>query len=170
MFQKRNHCDSNCFFPLCNVSFCLDAFKILSLVFRIIIIICIAIDPFRHILFQVHLTLLLCRFVSFTKFNKFSAIHLGNILSHPPTFYSLARAPIMQVMDPLLLSQKFQDPVLLKLLFYIIYFFRMGKFFLFSSPLILSSVISHYYQSHTASFLFVLIECFSFIRPILFFL
>ena len=53
MFQKRNQCCSNWYFPVCNVSFSLAAFNMLSLssVFRMVIRMCTGIGLFGHILF-----------------------------------------------------------------------------------------------------------------------
>lgn len=69
--------------------------------------ICIGMDLFAYILFWVHSDLLLYRFVSITTFGNFSAITFGSILSVPLTFYSPSGTPMMQVMDLLLLSQRF---------------------------------------------------------------
>lgn len=138
--------------------FSLSVFKILSLslVFLIIMMMCIGIDLFGHILFWVHSTSLLCRLMSFPKFGKFSAIVFGHILSLALTFYSPSGTLTMQVMDLCLLSQRFQGSVILKLLSCIISFLQTGSILLLCLQVHwfypLSS--SLHYLIHTTSFLF----------------
>lgn len=71
-------------------SFLLCWFQHLSLIFRSVTLRCFGIDLYRFILFNVHWTSLICRFLSFAKFEGFSAtISLSNfsalLLSSSPS-------------------------------------------------------------------------------------
>lgn len=71
----------------------------LSLIIRNLVILCFGVDFFGFILFEFFLASWMCRFVSFTRFRKFSAIIFLNTFSAPLFL-------LMWTLDLLLLSPK----------------------------------------------------------------